>query len=83
MMLACLMLKRLEEWRAKGLVSGAHFNNDSSYEEVEDEYETALEDKKKGESKKLYSWWFMTFVNTVEYANAAFNPFDINFDKRL
>jgi hypothetical protein len=75
-----MMMKRLEEWRAKGLVSGAHFNNDSSYEEVEDEYETALEDKKKGESKKLYSWWFMTFVNTVEYANAAFNPFDINLD---
>ena len=75
-----MMLKRLEEWRAKGFVSGSHFNSDSSYEEVEDEYETALEDKKKGESKKLYSWWFMTFVNTVEYANAAFNPFDINLD---
>ena len=75
-----MMMKRLDEWRTKGLVSGAHFNNDSSYEEVEDEYETALEDKKKGESKKLYSWWFMTFVNTVEYANAAFNPFDINLD---
>ena len=75
-----MMMKRLEEWRVKGLVSGSHFNNDSSYEEVEDEYETALEDKKKGESKKLYSWWFMTFVNTVEYANAAFNPFDINLD---
>jgi hypothetical protein len=75
-----MMMKRLEEWRAKGLVSGSHFNNDSTYEEVEDEYETALEDKKKGESKKLYSWWFMTFVNTVEYANAAFNPFDINLD---
>jgi len=75
-----MMMKRLEEWRAKGHVSGAHFNSDSSYEEVEDEYETALEDKKKGESKKLYSWWFMTFVNTVEYANAAFNPFDINLD---
>ena len=25
-----MMMKRLEEWRAKGLVSGAHFNNDSS-----------------------------------------------------
>ena len=75
-----MMLKRLEEWRAKGLVSGSHFSNETPYEEVEDEYETALEDKKKGESKKLYSWWFMTFVNTVEYANAAFNPFDINLD---
>jgi hypothetical protein len=50
------------------------------YDEVEDEYETALEDKKKKEAKKLYSWWFMTAVNTMEYANAAFNPFDINLD---
>jgi hypothetical protein len=76
-----LMIKRLEEWRAKGLVSNnTMFNNDTPYEEIEDEYETALEDKKKGESKKLYGWWFMTFVNTIEYANAAFNPFDINLD---
>jgi hypothetical protein len=76
-----MMMKRLDEWRAKGHVSSnTMFNNDTPYEEVEDEYETALEDKKKGESKKLYGWWFMTFVNTVEYANAAFNPFDINLD---
>jgi hypothetical protein len=76
-----LMIKRLEEWRAKGLVSNnTMFNNDTPYEEIEDEYETALEDKKRGESKKLYGWWFMTFVNTIEYANAAFNPFDINLD---
>ena len=76
-----LMMKRLDEWREKGLVGNhVHFNNDSSYEEVEDEYETALEDKKKKESMKLYSWWFMTAVNTVEYANSAFNPFDVNLD---
>jgi hypothetical protein len=53
---------------------------DSSFEEVEDEYETALEDKRKKDSIKLQGWWFMTFVNSVEYANAAFNPFDINLD---
>jgi len=76
-----LMMKRLDEWREKGLVGNhVHFNNDSSYEEVEDEYETELEDKKKKESTKLYSWWFMTAVNTIEYANSAFNPFDVNLD---
>lgn len=76
-----LMIKRLEEWRQKGLVSSnTMFGNDTPYEEIEDEYETVLEDKKKGESKKLYSWWFMTAINTLEYANAAFNPFDINLD---
>jgi hypothetical protein len=76
-----MMISRLEEWRDKGVISSSsHFSQDMPYEEVEDEYETALEDKKKKEAKKLYSWWFMTAVNTLEYANAAFNPFDINLD---
>lgn len=76
-----LMIKKLEEWYEKGLIkNSSHFNMDSSYEEVEDEYETALEDKRKKDSIKLQGWWFMTFVNSVEYANAAFNPFDINLD---
>ena len=76
-----MMIKKLEEWYEKGLIKNiSHFNNDSVYEEVEDEYESALEDKRKKDSTKLMGWWFMTFVNSVEYANAAFNPFDINLD---
>jgi hypothetical protein len=76
-----LMIKKLEEWKDKGLFkNGSHFTIDSNYEEVEDEYETALEDKRKKDSIKLQGWWFMTFVNSVEYANSAFNPFDINLD---
>lgn len=76
-----LMIKKLEEWYEKGLVKNiTHFNMDSPYEEVEDEYETALEDKRKKDSIKLQGWWFMTFVNSVEYANAAFDPFGINLD---
>jgi hypothetical protein len=76
-----LMIKKLEEWYEKGLIKNiSHFNNDSNYEDVEDEYETALEDKRKKDSIKLQGWWFMTFVNSVEYANAAFNPFDLNLD---
>jgi hypothetical protein len=53
---------------------------DSSYDEVEDEYETVLDEKRKKDSIKLQGWWFMTFVNSVEYANTAFNPFDLNLD---
>jgi len=76
-----MMISRLEEWREKGIISNnSHFSQEMPYEDIEDEYETALEDKKKKEAKKLYSWWFMTAVNTLEYANAAFNPFDINLD---
>ena len=76
-----LMIKKLEEWYEKGLIKNiTHFNADSEFEDVEDEYETALEDKRKKDSIKLQGWWFMTFVNSVEYANAAFNPFDLNLD---
>jgi hypothetical protein len=76
-----MMLKKLEEWASKGLLKhSSHFSMDSNYEEVEDEYETALEDKRKKDSIKLQGWWFMTFINSMEYANAAFNPFDLNLD---
>ena len=76
-----MMIRKMEEWYEKGIIkTSSHFNMDSAYEEVEDEYEGALEDKRKKDSVKLYGWWFMTFVNSVEYANAAFNPFDVNLD---
>ena len=76
-----MMIKKIEEWYEKGLIkNNPHFNMDSVYEEVEDEYETALEDKRKKDSIKLQGWWFMTAVNSIEYANSAFNPFDINLD---
>ena len=76
-----MMLKKLEEWYEKGHIkTSSRFNMESPYEEVEDEYENALEDKRKKDSVKLQGWWFMTFVNSVEYANSAFNPFDLNLD---
>jgi hypothetical protein len=76
-----MMIKKLEEWYAKGLTKhNSHFDMDSVYEEVEDEYESAMEDKRKKDSIKLQGWWFMTFINSMEYANAAFNPFDLNLD---
>ncbi len=75
------MIKKLEEWYEKGQVKhSSHFNMDSNYEEIEDEYETVMEDKRKKDSMKLQGWWFMTFVNSIEYANAAFDPFGLNLD---
>jgi hypothetical protein len=76
-----MMIKKLEEWYEKGTIkNNTHYTMDSSYEEIEDDYETALEDKRKKDSVKLQGWWFMTFVNSIEYANSAFNPFDLNLD---
>ena len=76
-----LMIKKLEEWQSKGTyTSSSHFDMDSNYEEVEDEYEGALEEKRKKDSIKLQGWWFTTVINTVEYGNALLNPFDLNLD---
>lgn len=76
-----MMIKKINEWYEKGIIkNNSHFNIDSNYEEVEDEYETTLEEKRKKDSIKLQGWWFMTAVNSIEYANSAFNPFDINLD---
>ena len=76
-----MMIKKLEEWYEKGTIKNiSHFSNESTYEEVEDEYENALDDKRKKDSIKLQGWWFMTFINSVEYANAAFDPFGINLE---
>ena len=75
------MIKKLEEWYEKGHVKHtSHFNMDSDYDEVEDEYETVMEDKRKKDSIKLQGWWFTTLVNSLEYANAAFDPFGLNLD---
>ena len=76
-----MMIQKLEEWYEKGIIkNSSHFNSDSVYEEIEDEYEAALENKRSKDSIKLQGWWFMTFVNSIEYANAVFNPFDLNLD---
>jgi len=76
-----LMIKKLEEWNEKGFIrSSSRFSMDSPYDEVEDEYESAMDEKRKKDSIKLQGWWFLTAVNSIEYANAAFNPFDINLD---
>jgi hypothetical protein len=34
----------------------------------------------KNDSIKLQGWWFTTLINSLEYANTAFDPFSINLD---
>jgi hypothetical protein len=75
------MIKKLEEWYDKGLIKhNSHFNLDSDYDEIEDEYESAMEDKRKKDSVKLQGWWLTTLINSIEYGNAVFDPFGINLD---
>ena len=75
------MIKKLDEWYEKGLIKhNSNFNLDSEYDEVEDEYESAMEDKRKKDSIKLQGWWFTTLINSLEYGNAVFDPFGLNLD---
>ena len=53
---------------------------ESSYEEVEDEYEGALEDKRKRDAVKMQRNWMITAINTIEYGNSMFDPFGISLD---
>jgi len=72
------MIRKLDEWRDKGFLKNAsHYNMDSNFEEVEDEYETALEDKRKSESLKLQAWWLKTLVTTVEFGS-SYIDFDLS-----
>ena len=75
------MLRNLDDWYEKGLIKTPNrFTIDSNYEEIEDEYEGALEDKRKRDSVKIQQNWMITMVNTIEYGNAFLNPFDVNLD---
>lgn len=72
------MLKRLEELQKKGSITGLQVTQDSSFEEIEDEYNSFMEDKLKQESIKLQKQWFFNGINTMEYFNNTFNPFDMD-----
>lgn len=75
------MIKSLEQWQEKGLIKNySNFNIDSSYEDVEDEYEGAMDEKKKRDAVKIQQNWLITMINTIEYGNAMFDPFGIALD---
>ena len=57
-----------------------HCNQDTSYEEVEDEYNNYVEDKRKTSSIKFQRMIFMTIVNSLEALNSRFDPFNIPLD---
>jgi hypothetical protein len=76
-----MMLKRLDDWHEKGIIKNMHkLNIDSNFDEIEDEYEGALEDKRKRDSVKIQQNWLITMVNTIEYGNSMFDPFGVCID---
>jgi len=72
------MLKRLEELAKKGSITGLSVNSDSTYEEIEDEYNSFMEEKLKQESIKLQKQWFFNGINTMELLNNTYDPFGMD-----
>jgi hypothetical protein len=76
-----MMLKHLEDWHEKGIIKNMHkLTLDSNFDEIEDEYEGALDDKRKRDSVKMQQNWLITMVNTIEYGNSMFDPFGVSLD---
>jgi hypothetical protein len=75
------MLRKLQEWKDKGIIRGdSMYTMETPLDQIEDEYEACLEDKRRKDSIKLQKWWLISAVNTLEYTNSRFDPFDVNLD---
>jgi hypothetical protein len=75
------MINKMREWsKTKEFENSTQYTMDSNFDDVEEEYNSMLKEKRRKESVKMQGWWLMTFVNTLEFANSAMNPFDINLD---
>jgi hypothetical protein len=74
-------LKNIEAWHEKGIIKNAsRLTMDSNFDEIEDEYEGALDDKRKRDSVKMQQNWLITMANTIEYGNSMFDPFGVSLD---
>ena len=75
------MIKSLNDWQEKGWIKDtSRYNMDSNYDDIEDEYESALDDKRKRDSVKVQQNWMITMINTIEYGNSMFDPFGVSLD---
>jgi hypothetical protein len=75
------MINKMREWsKTKEFENATQYTMDSNFDDVEEEYNSMLKEKRRKESVKMQGWWLMTFVNTLEFANSAMNPFDISLD---
>jgi hypothetical protein len=78
-----MMIQKLEDWSKRGLielVGNTHYTMDMEFDDIEDEYENALDNKRKKDSMKLQSNMLVGCVGFIETANKWINPFDVDLD---
>jgi hypothetical protein len=62
------------------MVGNNHYTMESPFEDIEDEYENALDNKRKKDSVKLQANVLIGCVGFIETANKWLNPFDVDLD---
>ncbi len=70
----------LEQMERKGVTLTKKYTMDSSLQEMDAEYSLHHEERLKKNSVKMMGQTMLTIVNTLEWLNTKFDPFDLKLD---
>jgi hypothetical protein len=74
------LLRKLEELETKGVTLTKKYTMESSMLEMKGEYETHVEERERGNSKKFQSKMLLACITGLEFLNNKFDPFDLKLD---
>jgi hypothetical protein len=74
------LLKKLTDLEKKGIELSKKYTMESSLIEMQGEYDSIVEDMSKKQSIKFQNNIFMTMIQSIEYLNNKFDPFDVKLD---
>lgn len=74
------LLRKLEELEARGINLTKKYTMESSMLEMKGEYETHVEERERGNSKKFQSKMLLACITGLEFLNNKFDPFDLKLD---
>jgi hypothetical protein len=73
-------LKKLSDMEKKGIELSKKYTMDSNLSEMQGEYDSIMEDMSKKQSIKFQNNIFMMMIQSIEFLNNKFDPFDIQLD---
>lgn len=74
------LLRQLESLEKKGVELSKKYSMESSLMEMQGEYETIMDEKRKQNSVKFQGNMLMAAINGIEFLNGRFDPFDVKLD---
>lgn len=74
------LLRQLDSLEKKGVELSKKYSMESSLMEMQGEYETIMDEKRKLNSVKFQGNMLMAAINGIEFLNGRFDPFDVKLD---